>query len=122
MSNSTQSVVCQRCGRGFVMTDAYLDFLQRRGVKVKVPMQCMACFLKGGPLLKELGAIKWFDTRKRYGFVATEEGQDIFIHQKQILDGQHDIPREGQAVRFHVHQSLKGPEAWNVELVRDDSG
>jgi len=102
------------------MTDAYLDFLQRRGLKVKVPMQCMACFLKGGPLLKEPGEIKWFDSRKRYGFVATQDGQEIFVHQKQILDGQGDIPREGQAVRFHVYQSLKGPEAWNVELVMDD--
>lgn len=122
MSNSTQSVVCQRCGRGYVMTDAYLNFLQRRGVRVKVPIQCMACFLKGGPLLKELGEIKWFDSRKRYGFVATEEGQEIFVHQNQILGDQHNLPRQGQAVRFHVHQSLKGPEAWNVELVRDDSG
>jgi len=102
------------------MTDAYLDFLQRRGVKVKVPIQCMACFLKAGPLLKEPGEIKWFDSRKRYGFVATQEGQEIFVHQKQILAGQQNIPREGQAVRFHVHQSLKGLEAWNVELVRDD--
>ncbi len=120
MSNSTQSVVCQRCGRGFVMTDAYLDFLRRRGVKVRIPMQCMACFLKGGPLLKERGEIKWFSSHKRYGFIATEEGHEIFVHQKQILEDQENILREGQAVRFHVHQSLKGPEACNVELVRND--
>jgi CspA family cold shock protein len=116
MSNSSESVVCQRCGRGYVMTDAYLDFLRRRGVKVKVPIQCMTCFLKDGPLLKQRGEIKWFNPRKRYGFIATDGGREIFVHQKQILNDEMNRLREGQAVWFHEHQSLKGPEAWNVEL------
>ena len=117
MSNSNQSVVCQRCGRGFAMTDAYHDYLARRGVRVKVPIQCMSCFLRAGPLPKEQGKIKWFDPRKRYGFIATGEDQDVFLHQQQVLGDEESKLHEGQVVRFHLHQSLKGPEAWNVEVV-----
>lgn len=38
MPGRPQAVVCQRCGRGFVLTSTYRDFLQRRGVKVVVPV------------------------------------------------------------------------------------
>lgn len=119
MSNSNQSVVCQRCGRGLAMTDAYHDFLAWRGVNVKIPIQCMACFLKAGPLPREQGKVKWFNSRKRYGFITTEEGQDVFLHQEQILGGEERNPHTGRVVRFHMHQSLKGPEAWNVELAEE---
>jgi cold shock CspA family protein len=43
----------------------------------------------------------------------------VFLHQEQMVDGEGRNPREGQAVRFHLHQSLKGPEAWNVELAEE---
>jgi CspA family cold shock protein len=117
MSNPSQSVVCRRCGRGFVATTTYHDFLARRGVHVKVPMLCMTCFLKTGPLPKQQGEVKWFNPRKRYGFIVTEKGDDVFLHKKQILAGGASNPHEGQSVRFHLHYSPKGPEAWNVELV-----
>lgn len=117
MSETSRSIVCQRCGRGFVLTPSYRDFLSRRGVKVKVPMLCMTCFLKAGPLPKQEGEVKWFNPRKRYGFIVTEEGRDIFVHQQQILAGKGNAPHEGQAVRFHLQHSPKGPEAVNVELV-----
>jgi len=117
MLKSSRSVVCQRCGRGFMLTDSYLDFLAQRGVKVSVPMLCMTCFLKAGPLPKQRGEIKWFNPRKRYGFIAAEGGQEVFVHERQILQDQGNRLREGQAVQFHVHHSPKGPEALNVELI-----
>lgn len=116
MTSATQSVVCQRCGRGFVVTATYYDFLARRGARVKVPVSCMTCFLKTGPLPKQLGEVKWFNPRKRYGFIANQEGKDIFLHQQQILEDADSNPGEGQTVRFHLRYSEKGPEAVNVEL------
>ena len=117
VSNSSRSVVCQRCGRGFVATISYLEYLTRRGVKVRIPVLCMTCFLKAGPLPKQQGEVKWFNPHKGYGFIATQEGPNVFLHQTQILEGtSRDGPTEGQPVQFHVHYSQKGPEAWNVEL------
>jgi CspA family cold shock protein len=77
----------------------------------------VTCFLKAGPLPKQKGEVKWFDPRKRYGFIVTEEGEDVFVHQHQILGSDAAKPHEGQMVRFHVQQSSKGPEALNVELL-----
>jgi CspA family cold shock protein len=66
---------------------------------------------------KRQGEVKWFNTHKRYGFIVSQEGRDVFLHQKQILAGNRKVLQEGQAVRFHLHFSPKGPEAWNVELL-----
>jgi CspA family cold shock protein len=66
---------------------------------------------------KEGGKVKWFNPRKRYGFIATDGGDEVFFHQEQLLDEGGRAPREGQAVRFHLHFPRKGPEALNVEMI-----
>jgi cold shock CspA family protein len=118
MSDSPQSAVCQRCGRGFVVIDTHRDFLARRGEKVQAPVLCATCFRRQGPLPKRMGKIKWFNARKQYGFIVTDDGEEIFVHQRQILDDQASVPHAGQTARFHVHPSIKGPEALNVELIQ----
>jgi CspA family cold shock protein len=116
MSEQLQMIVCQRCGRGFILTSTYRDWLARRGARVVVPVLCPTCFSKGGPLPKRRGKVKWFDPHRHYGFIIAVEGKEIFFHQRQILGGHGEKAREGQTVRFHVRYSTKGPEALNVEL------
>jgi CspA family cold shock protein len=116
MSEATQSVVCQRCGRGFIVTTSFRDFLARRGRHVKVPVVCMTCFLRKGPVRKQQGEVKWFNPNKHFGFVLSEEGQDVFLHQNHFLEDNGKALQAGQKVRFHLHQAPRGPEAWNVEL------
>jgi len=116
MPGQIQVVVCQRCGRGFILTTTYLGLLARRGVKVVVPVLCPTCFLKGGPLPKQRGRVKWFSPRRHYGFIVTREGKEVFFHQRQILGDDGNEAHEGQTARFHVRYSMKGPEALNVEL------
>jgi CspA family cold shock protein len=117
-SDGSQTIVCQRCGRGYVLTPTYLDLLERWGARVVVPVVCPTCFLGAKTLPKEQGKVKWFDPRKHYGFIATQAGDEVFFHQEQLLDDAGQAPRDGQAVRFHLHFSRKGPEALNVELVK----
>jgi CspA family cold shock protein len=61
--------------------------------------------------------VKWFNPRKRYGFIVAEEGEEVFFHQRQILGGNEEEASEGQAVEFHVRDTLKGLEALNIELI-----
>lgn len=119
MERQTQSAVCQRCGTGFVLTSSYTDLLARRGAKVVVPLLCPTCFLTQGPMPKQRGEVKWFSQRRHYGFIVSEEGEEVFFHEQQLLGNSNKEPQEGQEVRFHLHYPIKGPEALNVELVAD---
>ena len=117
MATENRAATCQRCGSGFVLTPSYLDLLSRRGAQVIRPVLCPTCFLSKGPMPKRHGRVKWFNSRKNYGFLVTDEGEEVFVHQHQILDGAPDL-NEGQEVRFHVRYPFKGPEALNVEVVK----
>jgi len=116
MNAELDVIVCQRCGKGFVLTATYQDFLTRWGRQLVVPVLCRTCFLEEGPLPKEEGKVKWFSTRKHYGFIKIEEDGDVFFHQQQLMAEGSGEPQEGQSVRFHMRYSPKGPEALNVEI------
>jgi CspA family cold shock protein len=63
------------------------------------------------------GTIKWFNGEKGYGFIAAEDGTDVFVHYSAIqMDGYKTL-QEGQKVEFDVVQGQKGPQAENVRLV-----
>ncbi|MDD2998930.1 MAG: cold-shock protein [Erysipelotrichia bacterium] len=61
--------------------------------------------------------VKWFDNVKGYGFIESTEGQDIFVHYKQIEGDGYKTLREGQQVEFELSQGDKGPLAVNVKLL-----
>jgi len=61
------------------------------------------------------GIVKWFNDKKGYGFISTDEGQDVFVHYSSILGSGFKSLYEGQRVRFEVEQGQKGPQAVNVE-------
>jgi CspA family cold shock protein len=66
---------------------------------------------------RETGTVKWFNESKGYGFIARDEGGDIFVHYSGIEGSGYRILEEGQRVEFTVGEGLKGPAAVNVELV-----
>ncbi|WP_078809678.1 cold-shock protein [Selenihalanaerobacter shriftii] len=60
------------------------------------------------------GKVKWFDTKKGYGFIEQEDGDDIFVHYSAIEeDGFKDLS-EDQEVSFEVVENDKGLQAKNV--------
>ena len=65
---------------------------------------------------REQGTVKWFNARKGYGFITTDQGDDIFVHSRNIEgSGRKPIP-EGERVSFVVIQSDKGPQADKVKI------
>ena len=66
---------------------------------------------------RETGTVKWFNGSKGYGFIAREEGNDVFVHFSDIQgDGFRNL-EEGQSVEFSVEQGQKGLQATNVSVV-----
>jgi CspA family cold shock protein len=66
---------------------------------------------------EETGTVKWFDARKGYGFIARENGGDIFVHANNISDRFARALEDGERVRFVVGQGPKGPSAEEVERI-----
>jgi len=60
------------------------------------------------------GTVKWFNPRKGYGFIATKDGRDVFVHYASISGDGYKTLAEGNPVTFDVVEGEKGPRAENV--------
>ncbi|GAB2470299.1 cold-shock protein [Jatrophihabitans fulvus] len=63
------------------------------------------------------GTVKWFNAEKGYGFIAVDDGQDVFVHYSAIQADGYKSLDENQRVEFEVVQGPKGPQADAVRLV-----
>ena len=62
------------------------------------------------------GTVKWFNGRKGFGFINSEDGTDVFVHYSAITkDGDEFATlNENDKVTFETTQGEKGPQASNV--------
>ena len=65
----------------------------------------------------ETGSVKWFNDEKGFGFIARENGDDVFVHFSAINSDGRKTLIEGQQVSFEVVNGQKGPQAGNVTIV-----
>ena len=63
---------------------------------------------------KYIGRVKWYNTKKGYGFIVRGAGEEIFFH-KSATVGEMEEFEEGQWVLYDVETRQKGPEATDVE-------
>ncbi len=63
------------------------------------------------------GKVKWFDPVKGFGFIASEEGKDVFVHYTEILQRGYKNLEEGQEVTFSIVKSKKGTQATEVKVI-----
>jgi CspA family cold shock protein len=65
-------------------------------------------------MARTVGAVKWFNNTKGYGFISQEAGADVFVHYSAIQDKGYKTLREGEQVEFDVIIGPRGPQAENV--------
>ena len=63
------------------------------------------------------GTVKWFNPDKGYGFIAVDQGKDVFVHFSAIqADGYRSL-EEGQRVEFEITQGDRGQQADAVRVI-----
>jgi cold shock protein len=78
----------------------------------------IATDIQGGNIMSKLtGKTKWFDPKKGWGFVTSDDGQDYFLHYAQLQVEGFKTTNQGDVVEFEVTQGEKGPMAANVVIV-----
>ena len=60
------------------------------------------------------GTVKWFNAEKGFGFITTENGEDLFAHFSQIQKDGFKSLEEGERVSFDVVEGQRGPQASNI--------
>ena len=62
------------------------------------------------------GTVKFFNTVKGFGFITGSDGQDVFVHATQVLEGAK--LSDGAKVTYEVVDSPKGKQAHQVALAK----
>ncbi|HXI11497.1 MAG TPA: cold-shock protein [Thermoanaerobaculia bacterium] len=64
--------------------------------------------------MRNTGRVKWFNETKGFGFITTEQGEDVFVHYSAIQNQGFRTLAEGATVEFDVVRGPKGLQAANV--------
>ena len=60
------------------------------------------------------GSVKWFNDAKGFGFITTDDNQDVFVHHSEIQGEGFRSLEEEQRVEFTVEETDKGLQAKGV--------
>jgi CspA family cold shock protein len=92
-------------------TVQWVELLSRNGAN-----SGYECSVNFGGVMSERhnGTVKWFNERKGYGFIAQENGDDVFVHYREIRGEGFKTLTEGQQVEFGLVTRDKGPAAEDV--------
>lgn len=67
------------------------------------------------------GQVKWFNEKKGFGFIISPEGDDIFVHYKDIQGSGFKTLHENDTVSYVVEKGPKGLKAQEVLVEAEHS-
>ena len=63
----------------------------------------------------QTGKVKFYNKRKRYGFISSEDGNDYFFHESGLTEGIY--VREGDKVEFKIIDGDRGQKAVEISII-----
>lgn len=108
---------CERCGISFLWTveEQEREIEAAAGAHLVAPRNCPGCRALLPAPERERGMVKWYNIRKRYGFVVRVNQPDIFVPSVS-LQGVRFL-QTGDLVEFSVSSNSEGPMAADVRLL-----
>ncbi len=116
-STQDETLYCERCGISFLWTGEEQRTGQTLGERERdlKPTRCPGCRRLLPPPGYERGEVKWYNPRKRYGFIVRANQPDIFVHRSGIKETGH--LRTGDLVEFAVSETDEKLAACDVTVV-----
>lgn len=65
------------------------------------------------------GKVKFYDDEKGFGFISSDEGQEVFLHASALAEGANVRP--GARVEFSIVDGKRGPQAMTVRVLEAPS-
>jgi len=62
------------------------------------------------------GKVKWYDTDKGFGFIARDDGGDVFVHSSALPAGLEAL-KPGSRVEFGVAEGKRGEQALSIRVI-----
>ncbi|CAB5240284.1 unannotated protein [freshwater metagenome] len=62
------------------------------------------------------GRVKWFSLEKGFGFIASDEGEDVYLAATSLPEGVSTI-KPGTKLDFSVADGRRGPQALSVKII-----
>jgi CspA family cold shock protein len=62
------------------------------------------------------GTVKWYDAEKGFGFISSDEGDDVFVHVSTLPDGVTSL-KAGTKLEFGVVDGRRGKQALSVTVL-----
>lgn len=115
-NNLDQIRYCERCGISFLWsTEEQKEARAKSQAPITPPTHCPGCRILLPKAERERGLVKWYNFRKRYGFLIRHDHPEIFVHGSDI-QGANSL-RPGDLVEFSVGQSERGLAAKEITLL-----
>ena len=65
-----------------------------------------------------IGRVKWFSLEKGFGFISSEEGEDVYLAAAALPSGVTTV-KPGTKLEFGVAEGRRGPQALSVRIIEE---